>query len=137
VRAAGIMSGSEELASPGTEPTPARSVAHLSKRFGARVAFDNVTFEVGRGDVFGSSARTAPGRRCGRSAPSSRLLQERRRSQVSPSGSKMAWRSADGSRSCPSRRARDEAGRLRHRRVGRAAIGCSLAPMVDDFVVVP
>jgi hypothetical protein len=30
-----------------------------------------------------------------------------------------------------------EADRLRPGRVGRAAIGCSLAPMADDFVVVP
>jgi ABC-type phosphonate transport system ATPase subunit len=26
---------------------------HLSKRFGSRVAFDDVSFEVGYGDVFG------------------------------------------------------------------------------------
>ncbi len=29
------------------------SVRRLSKRFGDRVAFDDVTFEVGRGEVFG------------------------------------------------------------------------------------
>ncbi len=33
--------------------TPALSVEHLSKRFGDRVAFDDVSFEVGRGEVFG------------------------------------------------------------------------------------
>jgi ABC-2 type transport system ATP-binding protein len=32
---------------------PAISVKHLSKRFGDRVAFDDVSFEVGRGEVFG------------------------------------------------------------------------------------
>jgi ABC-2 type transport system ATP-binding protein len=32
---------------------PAISVAHLSKRFGDRVAFDDVSFEVGHGEVFG------------------------------------------------------------------------------------
>jgi ABC-2 type transport system ATP-binding protein len=32
---------------------PAISVAHLSKRFGDRVAFDDVSFEVGQGEVFG------------------------------------------------------------------------------------
>jgi ABC-2 type transport system ATP-binding protein len=32
---------------------PALSVDHLSKRFGDRVAFDDVSFEVGRGEVFG------------------------------------------------------------------------------------
>jgi ABC-2 type transport system ATP-binding protein len=29
------------------------SVAHLSKRFGSRAAFEDVSFEVGRGEVFG------------------------------------------------------------------------------------
>jgi ABC-2 type transport system ATP-binding protein len=32
---------------------PALSVDHLSKRFGDRVAFDDLSFEVGRGEVFG------------------------------------------------------------------------------------
>jgi ABC-2 type transport system ATP-binding protein len=32
---------------------PALSVAHLSRRFGDRTAFDDVSFEVGRGEVFG------------------------------------------------------------------------------------
>jgi ABC-2 type transport system ATP-binding protein len=32
---------------------PALSVRHLSKRFGDRVAFDDVSFEIGRGEVFG------------------------------------------------------------------------------------
>ena len=32
---------------------PALSVDHLSKRFGDRVAFEDVSFEVGRGEVFG------------------------------------------------------------------------------------
>jgi ABC-2 type transport system ATP-binding protein len=36
------------------EPSgPALSVNHLSKRFGERVAFEDVTFEVERGEVFG------------------------------------------------------------------------------------
>ncbi len=34
-------------------PGPAISVDRLSKRFGDRVAFDDVSFEVGRGEVFG------------------------------------------------------------------------------------
>ena len=34
-------------------PGPALAVRHLSKRFGDRVAFDDVSFEVGRGEVFG------------------------------------------------------------------------------------
>ncbi len=32
---------------------PAISVEHLTKRFGDRIAFDDVSFEVGRGEVFG------------------------------------------------------------------------------------
>ena len=39
--------------SSGEPSAPALSADRLSKRFGARVAFDNVTFEVGRGEVFG------------------------------------------------------------------------------------
>ncbi|HYM14152.1 MAG TPA: ABC transporter ATP-binding protein [Dehalococcoidia bacterium] len=33
--------------------TSALSVSHLTKRFGDRVAFDDLSFEVGRGEVFG------------------------------------------------------------------------------------
>jgi ATPase subunit of ABC transporter with duplicated ATPase domains len=32
---------------------PALLVSHLSKQFGPRLAVDDVTFEVGRGEVFG------------------------------------------------------------------------------------
>jgi ABC-2 type transport system ATP-binding protein len=32
---------------------PALSVSHLTKRFGDRLAFDDVSFEVGQGEVFG------------------------------------------------------------------------------------
>jgi ABC-2 type transport system ATP-binding protein len=48
------MSASDGLVSSGGKPSaPALSADHLSKRFGGRVAFDDVTFEVGRGEVFG------------------------------------------------------------------------------------
>jgi len=39
--------------SAGNSSAPALSVAHLSKRFGDRTAFDDVSFEVGQGEVFG------------------------------------------------------------------------------------
>jgi ABC-2 type transport system ATP-binding protein len=39
--------------SPSQESVAALSVHHLSKRFGDRVAFDDVSFDVGHGDVFG------------------------------------------------------------------------------------
>ncbi|HJU00336.1 MAG TPA: ABC transporter ATP-binding protein [Actinomycetes bacterium] len=37
----------------GDSAVPALSVEHLSKRFGDRVAFEDVSFEVGHGEVFG------------------------------------------------------------------------------------
>jgi ABC-2 type transport system ATP-binding protein len=39
--------------SPSQEPVAALSVRHLSRRFGDRVAFDDVSFDVGQGEVFG------------------------------------------------------------------------------------
>jgi ABC-2 type transport system ATP-binding protein len=39
--------------SAGTRGAPALSVDHLSKRFGDRLAFHDVSFEVGHGEVFG------------------------------------------------------------------------------------
>ena len=48
------MSGLRELRSHvNHEGAPAISVDHLSKRFGQRMAFDDVSFVVGRGEVFG------------------------------------------------------------------------------------
>jgi ABC-2 type transport system ATP-binding protein len=47
---------SDPEAAPKSAPAsraPALSVDHLSKRFGDRVAFDDVSFEVGQGEVFG------------------------------------------------------------------------------------
>ena len=41
------------LAAAGNGATPALSVSHLSKRFGDRIAFKDVSFDVGRGEVFG------------------------------------------------------------------------------------
>jgi ABC-2 type transport system ATP-binding protein len=38
---------------PDKTASPALSVKHLSKRFGDRIAFDDVSFEVGHGEVFG------------------------------------------------------------------------------------
>ena len=41
---------------------PALVVDHLTKRFGERVAFDDVSFSVAYGEVFGFLGRTVPGR---------------------------------------------------------------------------
>ncbi len=41
------------VARPAAGGEPAIAVDHLSKRFGGRAAFDDVSFEVGRGEVFG------------------------------------------------------------------------------------
>ena len=50
----GVVSDPDEMpSSAGDNGVPALSVAHLSKRFGDRIAFDDVSFEVGRGEVFG------------------------------------------------------------------------------------
>src|SRR5450755_3281109 len=47
------MRGPDRVASSGGECDGPVSVAHLSKWFGARTAFADVTFEVGHGEVFG------------------------------------------------------------------------------------
>jgi ABC-2 type transport system ATP-binding protein len=48
------MSDSRPLPAPSADRRgPALSVDHLSKRFGDRLAFEDVSFEVGRGEVFG------------------------------------------------------------------------------------
>jgi ABC-2 type transport system ATP-binding protein len=50
----GVVSDRDGRPSPaGDSGAPALSVEHLSKRFGDRVAFDDVCFEVGHGEVFG------------------------------------------------------------------------------------
>jgi ABC-2 type transport system ATP-binding protein len=50
----GVVSDRDGRPSPaGDSSAPALSVEHLSKRFGDRVAFDDVSFEVGHGEVFG------------------------------------------------------------------------------------
>ncbi len=43
----------ERTPTPRDDGAPALSVRHLSKRFGDRVAYDDVSFEVARGEVFG------------------------------------------------------------------------------------
>jgi ABC-2 type transport system ATP-binding protein len=47
------MSDTHAPPSAGSSATPALSVQHLSKRFGDRIAFDDVSFEVAQGEVFG------------------------------------------------------------------------------------
>jgi ABC-2 type transport system ATP-binding protein len=41
------------LSAPEQQRAPALSVEHLTKRFGDRIAFSDVSFEVGQGEVFG------------------------------------------------------------------------------------
>src|SRR6266700_1329781 len=52
-RGEGFMSSQRVAASGGKKGGPALSVHSLSKRFGDRVAFEDVSFEVGHGEVFG------------------------------------------------------------------------------------
>ncbi|HET8658384.1 MAG TPA: ABC transporter ATP-binding protein [Micromonosporaceae bacterium] len=52
--AAGRLGGTRALAAAGGSPdAPALSVSALSKRFGDRTAFRDVSFEIGYGEVFG------------------------------------------------------------------------------------
>jgi len=54
VQGSGVMSeGDGVTVSAGKSGAPALSVEHLSKRFGERMAFADVSFAVGRGEVFG------------------------------------------------------------------------------------
>ena len=52
-RAARFVSSDPVAASGEKMGTPALSAHGLSKRFGDRVAFENVTFDIGHGEVFG------------------------------------------------------------------------------------
>ena len=50
----GVVSDRDVRTPPaGDSDAPALSVDHLSKRFGDRIAFDDISFEVGHGEVFG------------------------------------------------------------------------------------
>src|SRR6266487_2079491 len=85
---------------------PAVAVDHLSKRFGRRVAFEDISFEVGRGEVFGflgpnGAGKTTTVRTLGTLSHRPRAP---RRSPASRSGPRTVSRSAAGSRSCPSHR---------------------------------
>jgi ABC-2 type transport system ATP-binding protein len=57
VRSGGVVSeggrGDEVTVSARKRSAPALSVDHLSKRFGDRLAFDDGSFAVGHGEVFG------------------------------------------------------------------------------------
>jgi ABC-2 type transport system ATP-binding protein len=48
-----LMTGGRRSTGDGSQDQPALVVEHLSKRFGSRVAFEDVSFEVGHGEVFG------------------------------------------------------------------------------------
>ncbi len=45
-----------------TRAAPALSVHHLAKRFGDRVAVDDVSFEIGYGEIFGFLGPNGAGR---------------------------------------------------------------------------
>jgi hypothetical protein len=88
---------------PAPSGPPALVVEHLTKRFGERLAVDDVSFTVAAGEVFGflGPNGAARRRRFARSARSSPPRRDRQSSPVSRSSPPTAWRSASGSRSCP------------------------------------
>ena len=105
-------------------------VEHLSKRFGNRVAFDDVSFEVGYGEVFGflgpnGAGKTTTVRTLGTLLRRPRV---RRRSPASSCAPRTARPSGSGSRSCPSRPACTSAHRGREPRVLRPPLRAARRP---------
>ena len=86
---------------------PALSVKHLSKRFGDRLAVDDVSFEVGRGEVFGFLGPNGAGKTTTVRTLGTLIAPTSGSATVAGirSRPRTAWRSAGGSRSCPRRRA--------------------------------
>ena len=65
-------------AGPVGRPGPAVAVRGLSKRFGDRVAFQDLSFEIGRGEVFGFRRAASVATHC---LPGLRGLRRHRRGQ--------------------------------------------------------
>ena len=102
----GPHAGLHAPATEGGEGQPALVVDRLTKRFGERTAFSEVSFEVAHGEVFGflgpnGAGKTTTVRTLGTLiAPTSGYGHHRRHS---PHARRTAWRSASASPSCPSR----------------------------------
>jgi ABC-2 type transport system ATP-binding protein len=86
--------------------SPALAVDRLTKRFGDRVAFRDVTFEVGHGEVFGFLGPNGAGKPTTVRTLGILIAPTSGSATVAgvPLTPENGWRSAGGSRSCPSRR---------------------------------
>ena len=91
----------------GLREQPALVVEHLGKRFGDRVAFDDVSFEVGYGEVFGFLGPNGAGKTTTVRTLGTLIAPTSGSASVAgiPSAQRTARRSGRGSRSCPSHRA--------------------------------
>ena len=88
-----------------TQGTPALSVHNLSKRFGDRIAFEDVSFEIGYGEVFGFLGPNGAGKTTTVRTLGTLIAPTSGSATVAgiPLTRRTESRSAAGSRSCPSR----------------------------------
>jgi ABC-2 type transport system ATP-binding protein len=93
--------------SSATAREPALVVQRLSKRFGERVAFEDVSFEIGRGEVFGFLGPNGAGKTTTVRTLGTLIAPTSGSAVVAglPLSLRTVSRSAAGSPSCPSRRA--------------------------------
>jgi ABC-2 type transport system ATP-binding protein len=86
----------------GERGTPALCVDGLSKRFGDRVAFEDVSFEIVHGEVFGFLGPNGAGKTTTVRTLGTLVAPTSGSAAVAgiPLAPKTEWRSAGGSRSC-------------------------------------
>jgi ABC-type transporter Mla maintaining outer membrane lipid asymmetry ATPase subunit MlaF len=105
-----VAGGAEPISAPSTvddsKGESALVVEHLTKRFGDRVAFDDVSFEVGYGEVFGFLGPNGAGKTTTVRTLGTLIAPSSGSAIVAgiPLNERTAPRSVRGSRSCPSRR---------------------------------
>jgi ABC-type uncharacterized transport system ATPase subunit len=107
-RTLGHFVSTEKVAVPrARQGAPALSVHDLGKRFGDRIAFQDVSFEVGYGEVFGFLGPNGAGKTTTVRALGTLIAPTWGSATVAgiPLTPEKEWRSAAGSRSCPNRRA--------------------------------
>jgi ABC-type multidrug transport system ATPase subunit len=97
---------SADLTASNVNGTPALRVEGLGKRFGDRLAFEDVSFEIGYGEVFGFLGPNGAGKTTTVRTLGTLIAPTSGSATVAGSRSRRrtASRSVGGSRSCPSRR---------------------------------